>query len=102
MVCYRDAVMKSIPDVHTLISLRQQLSGSEGKEPAKVDTLSLDDQMRNLGLSLSLSPHTHSLSLSLEDPSFPILSSHALFLAFTFCLPPCIKIFLYIVLYRII
>ena len=41
--------MKSLPDVHTLISLRQQLIAFDGKEPSKVDTLSLGDQMRNLG-----------------------------------------------------
>ena len=51
-MCYRDAVMKSVPDVQTLISLRQQLIGGDDKEPTRVDTLSLDHQMRNLGLSL--------------------------------------------------
>ena len=49
LVSYRDSVMRSLPDVRTLISLRQHLLGSDKTQVARVDKFSPDDQLRNVG-----------------------------------------------------
>ena len=47
--------MQSLPDVRTLISLRQHLLGSDKMQVVKVDKFSPDDRLKNVGESDSLS-----------------------------------------------
>ena len=49
LVRYRDNVMKSVPDVRTLITLTQQLMSSDKVKVTEVEKFSPDDVIKNSG-----------------------------------------------------